>query len=365
VQIERVEVFRVEIPFRVPFVVWRGEIPAKEHVLVRLTTDTGLHGWGEAAPFLFYSPETAVDIAWLIENVLAEEVIGRDPRNVRAIYESFGMLDGHLFAKGAIEVALWDLLGQIAGLPLYRLLGGPVREAVPVTTVLHVDEPANMAEEARELVGRGFRSLKLKIGFGAERDVAMVAAVREAVGADVRIRVDAEEHYTVKESLAICRQLERYDLELVSQPVARTDWEGMARLRDQLPMPLLADEGIHDPNDILTCVAHGAADMVNIKVLKCGGLLPSLEMAGICRAAHLPVMFGSMIEAGIGTLASAHLAMALPQVFSTELCGPLLLAGDVLAETLEVRDGALHLTDKPGLGATVDEARLAQYRRTA
>src|SRR4051794_4064683 len=174
-RISRVEVFRVSIPFRVPFVVWRGDLPSKEHVFVRIETDNGLTGWGEASPFLFYSPETAKDVVSLIEDVLAGEIIGRDPRDVRSIYESFGMLDGHEFAKAAIETALWDLLGQAANLPIYRLLGGAVRETVPVTSVLHVDDPGAMAAEAKSLVARGFRSLKFKIGFGIERDIEMVA----------------------------------------------------------------------------------------------------------------------------------------------------------------------------------------------
>jgi o-succinylbenzoate synthase len=361
-RISAVEVYRVAIPFRVPFVVWRGELPSKEHVLVKITTDTGIVGWGEAAPFHFYAPETAADVISLIENHLAGEVIGRDPLDVRAIYEGFGALDGHHFAKGAIEIALWDILGKAANLPLHRLLGGAVRDRVPVTTVLHVTEPSEMAVEAKTLAARGLPSLKLKIGFGADQDEAMVAAVRGAVGPDVRLRVDAEEHYSVKEALAIARRLERFDLELISQPVARTDWEGMAFLRTVFPMPLLADEGIHSPHDVLTCVKHQAADMVNIKVLKSGGLLPAMEMAAICRSAHLPVMLGSMIESGIGTLFAAHIAAVLPQVFSTELCGPLLLTDDLLADPIRVENGSIALPDAPGLGSTVDEAKLERYR---
>lgn len=361
VRIERVETFRVAVPFTEPFVVWRGSFPAKEHVLVRVTTDSGLQGWGEGAPFLFYAPEAAPDISWFVDNVLAGEVIGRDPRDIQAIANEFAMFDGHLFAKGAIEMALWDLLGQVTGLPVYRLLGGPVRSAVPITAVLHVDEPSEMAREATELVGRGMRSLKLKIGFGADRDIAMVAAVREAVGSEVRIRVDAEEHYSVKEALAICRRLERFGLELVSQPVARTDWVGMAALRAATEIPLLADEGIHDTHDVMTCVRHHAADMINIKMLKCGGILNSIEMDAISRAAHLPVMVGSMIEAGIGTLAGAHFAMARPNVFSTELCGPLLYADDLLMEPLIVRDGELLVPDRPGLGAVPSEQALERF----
>jgi o-succinylbenzoate synthase len=360
--ITTVETFHVRVPFNVPFVVWRGELESKDHVLVRISTDAGLVGWGEAAPFLFYSPETASDVSSLIDDVLAAEIIGRDPGDVRAIHQSFEMLDGHLFAKCAIEMALWDIAGKSAGLPLYRLLGGPVRDRVPVTTVLHTDGPAEMAKEARALADLGFHSLKIKIGFGLDQDEAMVAAVREAVGRDVRIRVDAEEHYTVKEALAIGKRLERYDLELISQPVARTDWEGMALLRASLATNLLADEGIHSPHNILTCVRHGAADMVNIKVLKSGGLLPTIDMAGICRAAHLPVMIGSMIESGIGTLFSAHIAATLPNVFSTELCGTLLLAQDLLADHVHIDNGAILFNGKPGLGSEIDPVLLERHR---
>ena len=153
-----------------------------------------------------------------------------------------------------------------------------------------------------------------------------------------------------------------YDLELISQPVARTDWESMAFLRNALATPLLADEGIHSPHDVLTCVQESAADMVNIKVLKSGGALAALAMAAICEAAHLPVVIGSMIESGIGTLMGAHVAMAMPSVFSTELCGPFLMVDDLLDRPLRIEDGHLWLGDAPGLGAAVDLQKLERYR---
>lgn len=361
-QITAVEAIVADIPFREPFVVWRGAVEAKRHVFVRIASDAGITGWGEAPPFLYYAPETAADVASLVTDYLAGELIGRDPRDVRATLAEFDVIDGHLFAKAAVETALWDILGQSVGLPLYRLLGGAVHPNVPLTTVLHVAAPAAMAAEAREWVERGFQTLKLKIGFGADGDEAMVAAVRDAVGPAVKLRVDAEEHYTIKEALAIARRLERYGLELISQPVPRTDWSGMARLRAALDTPILADEGIHAPADIVQCVANGAADMVNIKVLKSGGLLPSLEMAALCRAHHLPVVIGSMIEAGIGSLLAAHLAVATPGVCSTELCGPLLFADDLLDRPLDIRGGALWLDESPGLGRAIALDRLARYR---
>jgi L-Ala-D/L-Glu epimerase len=361
-KIRRVEATIVEIPFRRPFVVWRGSVPSKRHVLVRVETDSGLTGWGEAAPFLFYSPETATDVKSMIDDVLADEIIDRDPRSIRAIMQSFEMFDGHDLAKAAIETALWDLLGQSAGLPIYKLLGGAVHPNVPLVTVLHVADPEEMAIEAREWIDRGVKRLKFKIGFGIERDEAMVAKVREAVGKEAILRVDAEEHYTLKEALRIGRRLEQYDLELISQPIARTDWRGMASLQQRLDTPLLADEGIHHASDVMTCIAAGAADMVNIKVLKCGGLLSSQTMSGICEAAHLPVVVGSMIEAGIGTLAGAHFALINAPVFSAELCGPWLLESTLLDRELRIEDGALWLDDEPGLGASIDLAKLEQYK---
>lgn len=353
---------QADIPFHQPFVVWRGGIETKRHVFVRVMTDTGLTGWGEAAPFLYYAPETAADVASMVTDFMAEELIGRDPRDVRGIVEHFAMLDGHEFAKCAVETALWDLLGQIAGLPLYRLIGGAVRPNIPLVTVLHTDVPNEMAREAREWVQRGFRRLKLKIGFGPEQDEAMVAAVREAVGAEVLIRVDAEEHYTTKEALAVGLRLERYGIELLSQPVARSDWEGMALLRNRLSIPLLADEGIHSPVDVMTCVRAGSADLVNIKVVKSGGLISSLEMGAICRAAHYPIVIGSMIEAGIGSLLGAHVAAVLPGVTSAELCGPLLFTETLLDRPLRIENGALWLDETPGLGAAIDEDLLDRYR---
>jgi o-succinylbenzoate synthase len=360
-KITAVDAYLVDIPFREPFIVWRGSIPSKQYVLVKVTTDDGLIGWGEAAPFLFYAPETAQDVLSMVREVMAGELVDRDPRDIRAIVQHFAMLDGHEFAKAAVETALWDLLGQKHGLPVYRLFGGPVRESVPLLTVLHVAEPEEMAREAKDWVDRGLHHLKLKIGFGADRDEAMVAKVREAIGKDVLVRADAEESYSRKEALRVGRRLGRYDLELLSQPIARTDWEGMAFLRSTLDIPLLADEGIHSPHDVMTCAQASAADMVNIKVLKSGGALASLAMAAICEANHLPVVIGSMIESGIGTLMGAHVAMATPGVFSTELCGPYLLVDHLLDTPLRIEDGQLWLSDAPGLGAAVDEQRLADH----
>lgn len=361
-KISAVDVYVVEVPFRVPFVVWRGTVPSKQHVLVRITTDDGIDGWGEAAPFLYYAPETARDVAGFVQDFMQSEVVGRELLDVRSLMAPFSALDGHEFAKAALETAFWDALGKRHGLPVFRLLGGEAHADVPVLTVLHNASPEEMADEAAALVASGLRRLKIKIGFGADADEAVVARVRERVGPEIAIRVDAEAGYTAKSALQVGRRLERYDIELLSQPVPRSDWEGMALLRQQLGIALLADEGIHSAYDVLTCIRASAADMVNIKVLKSGGATEAMAMGALCGAAHLPVVIGSMIECGIGTLMGAHVAKALPPVFSTELCGPFLLADDLLVEPIRIDEGNLAIPPGPGLGAAVDETKLNRYR---
>lgn len=253
-------------------------------------------------------------------------------------------------------------LPRVRACPLHRLLGGPVRDSVPVCSVVHSGSIEEVTEDALSWTKRGFRQLKVKLGFGFERDIALVEAVRAAVGNEVTLRADAEEHYRPKEALRLCRALEDFDLELLSQPVDRADWAGMAFLRANTVIPILADEGIHSAADVLTAVQSTGADMVNIKVLKSGGLLEGNAMAAVAYAAGLPVTIGSMVELGIGTLLGAHLAITLPDLIATELCGPLLLESHLLDRPLTFDGGAIHLSDEPGLGAGIDLDALDNYR---
>ncbi len=351
-RVTRVEAFPVAARFRQPFTVWRGTVDSLGHVFVLVHTDDGRVGLGEAAPFLYYAPETPEDVLATIQTYLAPMLEGFDPFNLEQLAERFEHeLDGHEFSKCAVEMALWDLVGQKLGVPLYQLLGGRVREAVEIVALLHPAAPEETAREARERVAQGFRTLKLKLGFGEEEDVARVIRVREAVGPDIAIRVDPEESYSLKTTLRVARALEPCRLELISQPVPRTSWEEMRLLREQLSVPLLADECIVTPQDVLRCVRMGAADAINIKVLKSGGLVQARRMAAIAQAAGLPCLLGSMLELGPGTAFAAHLAVASSAIaWPCELAGPLLFADDGLEAPLRVDQGRLWPPEEPRLG---------------
>ena len=362
-KITRIEAIPVNVPFKRPFVVWRGKVETKDHVIALVETDEGVTGLGEASPFLYYAPETQHDVVSTLENYFPALLIGEDPLDLERLGEMLDQnVDGHHFSKAAIEMALWDIIGQKLGQPLYRLLGGQCRPSVPVAVVLHSGEPAEMAREACEWVASGFKHLKIKIGFEINLDVARVEAVRQAVGEGISIRVDAEESYDLKGALGAARRLEKVGLELFSQPIPRYNHDDMAILRRLIDIPLLLDESIITPQDVLTAVKLGTGDLINIKVVKSGGILNAKRMAAIARAADKACLVGSMLEMGPGTVFAGHFALSTANTtYPCELFGPLLLADDVIKEPVVYADGALHLPDAPGLGVELDWEKVKRY----
>ena len=366
-KITSVDVWPVSIPFVKPFEVWRGVARTKDHVIVEVHTDEGISGIGEAAPFLYYAPETQEDVVATVTNHLAPMVRGLDPFDIEKLNRLFDtVVDGHHFSKAAIEMALWDIMGKALGVPVYRLLGGKVRDAVEVIALLDNGPPEAMAAQAADRVEAGYRRLKVKIGFDPATDVEIVAAVVGAVGASASVRVDAEESYDLKTSLRIARRLEELDVELLSQPISRHHHRQMARLRETISIPLLVDESIAIPADVMLAAELGTGDLVNIKVVKCGGILKAKRMAAIAEGAGMDCLIGSMIEMGPGTACGAHVAVSTPNVtYASELVGPQLIADDVLIDPLEVRRGTIRLPDRPGLGIELDRERLARYATAA
>lgn len=366
-EITSVDVWPVSIPFVKPFEVWRGVALSKDHVIVEVHTDEGISGIGEASPFLYYAPETQEDVVATVTNHLAPMVRGLDPFDIERLNTLFDtVVDGHHFSKAAIEMALWDIMGKSLGVPVYRLLGGKVRDAVDVIALLDSGPPEAMAAQAADRVEAGYRHLKVKIGFDPATDVDMVAAVVGAAGTSASVRVDAEESYDLKTSLRIARRLEELDVELLSQPISRHHHRQMARLRETISIPLLVDESIGIPADVMLAAELGTGDLVNIKVVKCGGILKAKRMAAIAEGAGIDGLIGSMIEMGPGTACGAHVAVSTPNVtYASELVGPQLIAGDVLVDPVEVHRGAIRLPDRPGLGVELDRESLARYATAA
>jgi muconate cycloisomerase len=367
-RIADVRVLIADIPVRRPHAMSFTTLRAVNFALVRITTDDAVVGWGEAACLggPTWSEESAESVAATIERYIAPWLVGRDAAGIEALrLEMARRVQGNPFARAAIEMALWDVNGKALGVPVHRLLGGRLRDRVPLSWSLAVDDLDAEREEARAKVGAGHRIFKIKTGAHAlGHDVERVRRIRDAVGPGVSLRVDANQGWDRPTALRAIRALEPYDLDFVEQPLPRWDVDGMAALARQVTVPVMADESCFTPQDALQIARLGGVSILALKVTKSAGLLGAMAVARIAEAAGLGCYVGCMIETSLGTAAYLHVALsAAPVTWGCELFGPLLLAGDVVREPVRYADGAILAIDRPGLGVEVDEARLKEWTR--
>lgn len=363
-KIRDIEVVPVSIPFNIAFRVPGGEVPAADHSIVKVHTDDGVYGIGEAATIAAYSEETVYSTYAILTRVLAPLLIGHDPRNIGSIHEVMDQaVHANYFAKAAIDLACYDILGKSLGVPVHTLLGGAFRDRILVGQSIGIKDAETAAADAVRYVQQGFHSIKIKIGIDPKADLERVAAIRDAVGPDVDLRVDANQGYSVDTAVKTLRAMESYDLLLVEQPVPRWDIDGMAHVAHVLDTPVLADESVFTPSDAIAIVRKQAADILNIKIMKPGGLYGSLKIAGIASGANLPLAIGSMVEMGIGTAAGAHFAAACRDVrYPCDVKGPSLLKDDILQEPVRIEGGYTYVPEGSGLGVDWDDDKVAHYR---
>jgi len=365
-KLAELRVVRADIPVRRPHKMSFTTLETVNFVFVRAETSDRLVGWGEAACLggPTWSEESAESVAATIERYLAPWLVGRDPIDVEALrLEMARRVQGNAFARAAVEMALWDLAGRSLGVPVYRLLGGRVRDRVPLSWSLAVADPQAEVAEARERIALGHRIFKIKTGAAPlPDDVERVRRLRAAVGPAVSLRVDANQGWDRPTALQAVRALEPCALDFVEQPVPRWDLEGLAFVAERAPMPIMADEACCTDHDALALARRGAVSILSLKLTKSGGLLGSLAIARVAAAAGMGCYVGCMIETSLGTAAYLHLALAAaPVTWGCELFGPLLLAGDVTRRPVQYADGCILGLDGPGWGVDVDEAALARW----
>lgn len=338
-------------------------------VIVRLQCSDGIEGIGEATTIggLSYGDESPEGIKLTIDTYLAPALVGQDAANVHAAMARLNKVArGNRFAKSALETALLDAQGKRLGVPLATLLGGAVRDTLPVLwTLASGDTGRDIAEAEQLLEARRHNTFKLKIGRRAVRDdVAHVAAIKRALGDRARVTVDVNQAWNEAEAATGIAMLEAAGIDLIEQPTPREQRAGLARLAARFVVPIMADEAVCGPEDAMELARIGGADVFALKIAKSGGIFGMLRTAAVGDAAGIALYGGTMLEGSVGTIAAAHGFCTLPQLaWGTELFGPLLLKDDVVATRPEYRDFALHLPQGPGLGLALDEDKLAHYRR--
>jgi len=358
-KIVRVKVYKADIPLAKTFRIAIGKTDVANNIFVKIETDSGISGIGEASPFTPVVGETQAS-ALAMSRDLARLLIGRDPRDIEGALRLLkGYTPHNRTTLSAFDMALYDILGQAAGLPLYALLAGGKRTLYTDRTI-GIDTPDKMVEEAIAYKEQGLPAIKVKLGTTVAEDIERVRRIRVALGPEPALRLDANQGWDRIAAVQALRAMEDKGIQYCEQPVAAWDLESMRKVTSQTAIPIMADESLFDDHDASKLIASGACDCLNIKLAKSGGIHVALKITAIAEAAGMWCMIGCMSETRLGLTAAAHLAAARPNIRYTDLDSAHLLTLDpVIGGMTYGAGGAIELPDSPGLGAALDPSFLA------
>ena len=351
-KITNVRLGRISVPLRTPFKTALRTVSSVEDVIVEIHTDCGRIGYGEAPPTGPITGDTTGAIIGAIQDHISKAIIGRDVDDFEDVLQAVQKsVVGNTSAKAAVDMALWDLYGQLYNIPVYKLMGG-ARKNITTDITISVNDPQTMVKDSLIALSRGYDCLKMKVGINPEMDVARLKAVRQAVGNDVTIRIDANQAWNAKQAVKILNAMQEQGLqiELVEQPVPAHDLEGMKYVTERSYVPVLADESLYSPADAATILRMGAADLLNIKLMKCGGLYNALKICTMAEVYGVECMIGCMLEAKISVNAAVHLACAKKVITKVDLDGPVLCSEDPILGGSVFNEKDIIVSDAPGLG---------------
>jgi L-alanine-DL-glutamate epimerase-like enolase superfamily enzyme len=354
---------RVRIPLLYP-VKWSGgtrySAPA---IILKITTDEGIVGLGECVG------PTIPTIETIVEQEFKQFLIGQDPlrtewlvRRMEEYARNWTQIGA--FAISGIEMALMDIKGKWLNTPVYNLLGGSCKKEIEYAGYLFIDEPEKNAVKAAEYKAQGYREMKLKVGRSLNQDIETLEAIRDAVGWDMKIRIDANMNWSVPTAIKWIKALTKFNLQYVEQPVPDYDFEGMATVRRSVEVPIAADEGCSTVEKALQLVKYEACDVFVIYVSEAGGLSRARHISAIADACGKWCTLGTWAETGVATMAGAHaIASSANFTFSNDT-HYMLQSDDILAKPLKIKNGKIILLDKPGLGIELDEQKLAKFSKS-
>ena len=351
-KITDVRIGKISVPLRVPFKTALRTVNSVEDVIVEIHTDTGAVGYGEAPPTGAVTGDTTGAIIGALKDHIIKTIAGRDVDEFEDLLQAVQKcVVKNTSAKAAVDMELWDLYGQLYKIPVYKMMGG-ARKSIVTDITISVNDPEEMARDAVNAIERGYDCLKVKVGANPALDVARLEAVRKAVGPDTCIRIDANQAWSPKEAVRILNNMQEkgLDIEFVEQPVKAHDFEGMKYVTERSYVPVLADESVFSPEDAMKIMQMGAADLVNIKLMKCGGLYNALKIASAAEVYGVECMIGCMLEAKVSVNAAVHLACAKNIITKIDLDGPVLCSEDPVIGGAIFNEKEITVSDEPGLG---------------
>lgn len=351
-KITNIRLGKISVPLRVPFKTALRTVSSVEDIIVEIHTDTGAIGYGEAPPTGVITGDTTGSIISAFKDHIIKTLIGRDIDDLENLLRDLNScIVKNTSAKAAADMALWDLYGQLYKIPVYKLLGGS-RNKLSTDITISVNHPEEMAKDALTAIKRGYDTLKVKVGVDPNLDVARLSAIRQAIGNNYNIRIDANQAWKPKQAVKILNQMQDkgLNIELVEQPVKAHDFDGLKFVTQNSDVPVLADESVFSPEDAFRILQMGAADLINIKLMKCGGIYNALKIINLAELVGVECMIGCMLEAKVSVNAAVHLACAKQIITKIDLDGPVLCSEDPITGGAIFNEKDISVSNDYGLG---------------
>ncbi|MDV2684567.1 dipeptide epimerase [Alkalihalophilus lindianensis] len=354
-KITSVSIYLIQLPLKEPFIVSYHTYSSMPAIIVKIETDCGLVGYGEGVADEHVTGESARSTVQVIKHHLASAIIGEDPFKIEKIH---ALMDETIYgvptAKAAIDIACYDLIGKAVNQPVYNFLGGRYHERFSLAHVLSIKPPHEMADEAEQVVAMGYRALKMKVGTDPLTDVERVKSVRRRVGSDILIRIDANQGWmSCSEALLVINKIQDCQVDWIEQPVLADDIDALREVKQKTSVAIMVDEGVKGTREMREVSLKRAADKVNIKLMKCGGIYPAMKLVHQAEMIGMTCQIGSMVESSIGSAAGFHVAFSKKAITSVELTGPLKFSKDVGNLVYDIP--YIRLNELPGLGIQIDE----------
>ncbi len=362
-KITSIDIFKADIDFIEPFRIAIMEIKSAQSVFIKINTNKDVYGLGEANPTWGITGETqAINLAGASD--LAKLILNKDPLDIEnRMREIDRFLVRNSSLRSAFDMALYDILGKAAGLPLYAVLGGGKRIFWTDNTI-GIAEPEYMATKAVDYKNQGFQAIKVKLGTTKYQDVERIRQIRMAIGDELPMRIDANQGWDYRTAVTTLQALEQFDIEYCEQPIAHWNYENLRRIRQNTTIAIMADESLFDHHDAFKLASMGCCDYFNIKLAKSGGIHTALKINAIAESAGIHCMVGCMTETRLGLSTAAHLVSARPNIKYADLDGYLFLKDDPIVGGAQYQVGEIHLPDTPGHGADIDPAFLKRCECT-
>ncbi len=362
--ISSVSVYKLSVQLKQPFITSLGFNDAAKNIVVKICTTTGITGFGECSPYMAINGESQ-ETCFAVGKMFAQILKGKDAADIKQCIAAMDkLIYGNTSIKSAFDIALFDIAAHAAGLPLYTFLGGNNEKTIVTDYTVSIGEPEQMAMDAVAIQAAGFPAIKVKLGSNGNIDVMRIAAIREAVGNTIPIRIDANQGWSVKEAIKTLQALAPFNIEHCEEPIARHKFMQLKKVKKHSPIPIMADECCGDEHDAKRLIRLKACDYMNIKLGKCGGIYKGLKMVKLAEKAVMPLQVGAMLESRLAMTAFAHFALCSKQIVHFDFDTCLMFSEDPVTGGLQYEQGGLiTLLNTPGLGASIDESILSSLEQ--